>query len=96
MIFGTIFNVETDIVSREKETSMDQTRTKTTFLRGFIEHPASVNETYLQHARFAFGFSTKLFGAAAAALIHAIIPPLFETTASRLIKELNATLESRH
>ncbi len=66
------------------------------FLRGFIDHPASVNETYLQHARFAAGFAITLFAAGTAALIHAIIPPLFETTASKLIKNLYAKMQARH
>ncbi len=66
------------------------------FLRGFIDHPASVNETYLQHAGFAFGFAGRLFLASMAALIHAIIPPLFETTASRMIRQMHARIEVRH
>ncbi|MEP4196929.1 MAG: DUF6356 family protein [Aliishimia sp.] len=66
------------------------------FLSGFIDHPASVNETYLEHARFAFGFSGRLFLASCAALIHAILPPFFETTAGRIVRELHARLETRH
>ena len=66
------------------------------FLRGFVDHPASVNETYLQHAGFALGFSARLFLAAFAALVHALIPPLFETTASRMIRKLHARIEARH
>lgn len=66
------------------------------FLRGFIEHPASVNETYWGHARFALGFSALLFGAAIAALIHAVLPPVFETTAGKIIKKLHARMEARH
>ncbi|TDL87891.1 DUF6356 family protein [Meridianimarinicoccus aquatilis] len=66
------------------------------FFRSFVDHPASVNETYAQHARFAFGFSASLFMAAFAALVHALIPPLFETTASRKIKAIHAQIEARH
>lgn len=66
------------------------------FLKGFVDHPASVNETYWEHARFAFGFSVTLFLAAGAALIHAIVPPLFETTASRIICGLHTRLNARH
>lgn len=75
---------------------MERTQKKSGFIRSFVDHPASVNETYLQHAAFAVGFSLKLFGAASAALVHAIIPPLFETTASKMIKDMNAMLENRH
>ncbi len=69
---------------------------RSSFLRGFVDHPASVDETYLQHARFAFGFSVQLFAAALAALVHALIPPLFETTASRIVRRLHAKIMARH
>ena len=36
------------------------------------------------------------FLAACAALVHAVIPPLFETTASRMIRKLHARIEARH
>jgi hypothetical protein len=55
-----------------------------------------VNETYLQHARAALGFSGTLALAALAALVHAVLPFLFATTASRLVRDLHARLEARH
>ena len=66
------------------------------FFQAFIDHPASVNETYLQHMRFAGWFAMMLIGAGLAALVHAIIPPLFETTASRIIHRLHARIAQRH
>jgi hypothetical protein len=66
------------------------------FIRGFQDHPASVDESYFGHMRFALGFAGTLFAAGGAALIHALIPPLFETTASRKIKDLHAKIISRH
>ena len=63
--------------------------------RMFFDHPASVDESYGEHARFAFGFSMKLFAAAGAALIHAVIPCLFEKTASRIIADLHARTHNR-
>ncbi|MBT8413225.1 MAG: hypothetical protein KJO30_02745 [Boseongicola sp.] len=63
--------------------------------RMFFDHPASVDESYGEHARFAFGFSMKLFAAAGAALVHAIIPCLFEKTASRIIADLYARTHNR-
>ncbi|MEO9826630.1 MAG: DUF6356 family protein [Paracoccaceae bacterium] len=54
----------------------------------FLNHPASVDETYGQHARFAGGFALKLFVAAGAAAVHAVIPCLFEKTASRMVSDL--------
>jgi hypothetical protein len=62
----------------------------------FLDHPASVNETYFGHMRFALGFAFWLGVAAAAALVHAFIPALCETTASRILKRLHARITDRH
>ena len=56
--------------------------------RVFLNHPASVDETFWEHFLFALTFSATLFAAAFAALIHALIPCLFEKTASRLVAQL--------
>lgn len=66
------------------------------FFRAFHDHPASVGETYFGHMAFALWFAGVLGLAAGAALIHALIPPLFETTASRLIGQLHTRLSARH
>ncbi len=66
----------------------EQSNAKSNFFASFCDHPASVGETYFGHMRFAFRFSGKLFAAGGAALVHAFIPPLCETTASRKVKEL--------
>lgn len=63
--------------------------------RMFFDHPASVDESYGEHARFAFGFSMKLFAAAGAALVHAVIPCLFEKTASRMIADMYERTHNR-
>lgn len=62
----------------------------------FTEHPACVDETYLGHARFALGFSGRLFLASLAALVHAVLPFAFETTAGRAIRAMHARIEDRH
>lgn len=54
----------------------------------FTRHPASVGETYFGHMAFASWFASRLFAAGAAALVHAFLPFLFETTASGIIREL--------
>jgi hypothetical protein len=59
-----------------------------TLKRLFTEHPHSVGETYLEHARHAASFARALFFAGAAAGIHALLPFLYERTASETIKEL--------
>lgn len=54
----------------------------------FTDHPTSVDETYFGHMAFAAWFSSRLFMAGGAALIHAILPFAFETTASSIVREL--------
>ncbi len=56
--------------------------------RLFFDHPASVDESYLQHLTFATGFAAMLLAAAIAAMAHALIPALFEKTASGIIARL--------
>lgn len=48
----------------------------------FREHPAAVGESYLEHMGVAFRIAGRLFRAAAAALLHGIVPALCETAAS--------------
>lgn len=61
----------------------------------FLDHPAKVDENYFEHALFALGFSMKLFVAAFAALVHALIPAFFERTASGIIKTLYERTHNR-
>ncbi|UWQ99797.1 hypothetical protein K3729_03075 [Rhodobacteraceae bacterium S2214] len=64
--------------------------------RLFTDHPATVNETYFGHMKFAFSFAFWLGVAAFAALLHAIIPALCETTASRILMRLHGRITARH
>ena len=68
---------------------------RTTFERLFIVHPRSVNENYLAHAGVALRFALLLFRAGLAALVHAIFPALFETSASSIIKKLHREMTER-
>lgn len=65
-------------------------------VRLFSAHPETVGETYFGHARFAFSFAGWLLLAGLAALIHAILPFMFETTASRIITKLYNRMHNRH
>jgi hypothetical protein len=56
----------------------------------FTAHPASVGETYGQHFRFALAFGSRMTLGGLAAAIHAVLPFLFITTASRVLEELNS------
>lgn len=66
------------------------------FARLFTAHPATVDETYWGHMRFALGFAFWLSVAACAAVIHALIPALCETTASRILTRLSNRMAARH
>ena len=68
---------------------------QTILQRLFLSHPQTVDESYGEHFLFALGFAARLFGASLAALVHAIIPCLFETTASRMIREMHDRIASR-
>ena len=61
----------------------------------FLTHPRSVDESYFEHMAFAGRFSGKLFLAAGAALVHAVLPFMFEKTASRMIAEMYARTHNR-
>ena len=61
----------------------------------FTDHPASVHETYFGHMAFAAWFASRLFMAGGAALIHAVLPFMFETTASRIVRELYERTSNR-
>jgi len=54
----------------------------------FTAHPASVDESFGEHFLFALKFAGLLFAAAGAALVHAILPFMFEKTASKIVAKL--------
>ena len=55
----------------------------------FTRHLDTVGESYLQHARHAFGFSAAMFFGSLACLVHALLPFLFEKTGSDCIRRLH-------
>ncbi len=63
--------------------------------RIFLDHPATVDETFWQHMAFALRFASMLLAAAAAALVHAFFPCLFEKTASRIVAQLYERTHNR-
>jgi hypothetical protein len=58
----------------------------------FTAHPVSVGETYTSHLRRALKVSGALMVAGTACFVHALLPFLFEDTASQTV----ATLHARH
>ena len=59
----------------------------------FTAHPREVGETYFEHALFACRYGAKMTLGGIAALLHGMLPFLFQTTGSRVTRELNAALE---
>ena len=64
--------------------------------RIFLDHPATVDETFFQHMLFALKFSACLFLAAGAALVHAFVPCLCEKTASKMIERMHYRMHNRN
>jgi hypothetical protein len=56
--------------------------------RVFLAHPRSIDETYLEHQKVAFGFAGALFLAACACALHGLAPALCEKTGSTMVKRL--------
>ena len=52
------------------------------------EHLNSVNESYAEHMCVAFKVGSKMIASGFKALIHGLIPAIFERNASNRIKEL--------
>ena len=62
----------------------------------WTHHLVSAKETYWQHFRQAVLIGVVLVGAGMAALVHAIFPFLFTTTASRAVKRIDALMVERN
>jgi len=60
--------------------------------RLFRDHPRAVGESYGEHLFAASGFGISMMLAGLACVIHAIIPALFVTTASRVVDRLHDQL----
>jgi hypothetical protein len=58
------------------------------FSRLFLDHPHSVGEGYWEHQRHAFAFAATLVYAAAACLLHSLVPVLCVRTGSRTVARL--------
>lgn len=64
------------------------------FARRCIEHPATVGETHLQHFCTAVCFGGSLLRLSFCCFVHALVPGLFEKTASRGITDLHRRMVS--
>lgn len=68
----------------------------TQFRKSFVEHPASVDETYFEHFAVAMHYARELAGASAKAMVHAFVPGMCCTSASEKIKQLHSEVTTGH
>jgi hypothetical protein len=61
----------------------------------FTAHPHAVGESYGEHFGVAMSYSGRLFAAACAAFVHALLPFLFVSTASGATKSMYANMTRR-
>ena len=66
-----------------------------TLSRAFTAHPASVDESYVEHLGTASFFGLRLIGAGIACLLHGLLPFLFVTTGSSTIRELHERMVTK-
>jgi len=62
------------------------------FRRIFLDHPASVDESYGEHFRVAAGFGWAMLLGALGAFVHALVPALCQRTGSNTVKTLHKRL----
>ena len=63
--------------------------------RWFTEHPADVDETYLEHLTTASSFAGGLAVCAFCCFVHALVPGLFTTSASARVECMVARMHNR-
>ena len=61
----------------------------------FHDHPAQMGETYFQHMWEALWTGSAMIAAGMAALVHGLIPALFQTTASDLARRVARRVDDR-
>ena len=65
--------------------------------RYFLAHPRTVDEDYFVHMRHSLFFARHLLTAGLAALVHALVPALFERTGSTRVAMLyDRMVANRH
>jgi uncharacterized membrane protein YgaE (UPF0421/DUF939 family) len=65
------------------------------FRRLFLDHPASVGESFTEHFGVALRFGLAMIGGGIAGVIHAFLPFAFKTTGSRTVMRLNQQIVAK-
>jgi hypothetical protein len=60
----------------------------------FLKHPEEQKMTYVEHLKHALSLGLETLGCSIVFIVHGIIPALFETTGSTMIKNLNQKLNN--
>jgi hypothetical protein len=62
--------------------------------RRFTDHPATVDETYLQHMTMAFGFGGRMLLGALACFVHGLFPWMCLSRGSDTVRSLHQRMVS--
>jgi Family of unknown function (DUF6356) len=62
------------------------------FRRLFVEHPKSVDESYVEHFHVAASFGVTMIWGGTKAMVHALVPGLCVTSGSDTVKRLNTIM----
>ena len=65
------------------------------FDRLLLAHPRTVGESYIEHAGIAGRFGATMVAGGVKCLIHAVLPAMFERSASDCVAKLNRELTRR-
>lgn len=63
--------------------------------RLFLDHPASVGESYGEHFGVATRFGMRMLAGGMGAVVHGVLPFAFKTMGSRTIAELHAEMVAK-
>jgi hypothetical protein len=69
--------------------------TRGVFDRMLLAHPRTVGETYTEHFGIAGRFGATMLAGGLKCLVHAVLPSLFERSASDCVAKLNSELTRR-
>ena len=70
-------------------------RVKRSFDRLFRDHPREVEESYFEHMAASSKYGFRMLGCAGAAFLHALIPGVHKSTASRKVCEMADEMRGR-
>lgn len=65
------------------------------FARLFLDHPRTVNESYLEHMAASLTIAGRLLLAAGKCVVHALVPGLCKTAGSDAILKLHGEISPR-